>query len=93
MSITSTDWWVASGTLTLGFTIGWLVWTFVSRATTFTLKALSTVAAIAAGGTLLIWWQSADGSGLQREANAYFVGVFLAVAFLAALKYEPPPNI
>jgi hypothetical protein len=92
MSPASIDWWVASGTLTLGFTIGWLVWTFVARATTFSLKALSTVSAIAAGGALLVLWQRAEGSGIQKEANAYFVGVFLAVAFLAALKYEPPPN-
>ena len=85
------DWWVVTGTGSLGLTIGWLVWTFVSRASTLTIKALSALASIAAGGGLLALWKETDTGGLTKEANAYFIGVFLA-ALILGLLYGPPPE-
>ena len=90
--MSNVNWWVVVGTLSLGFTIGWLVWTFVTRAATLTLKALTTVASIAAGGSLLVFWNSSGVGTPPQEANAYFLGVFVSVLILGLLRYDPPHN-
>lgn len=85
------NWWIAVGAACLGLVIGWLVWTFVVRAPKFELKALSTVASVVGGSLPLLLWRGVNGS-LPSEANTYFVGVFVAVAILGLLSYNPPPN-
>jgi len=87
-----TNWWVVAGTGCLGLTIGWLVWTFVSRASTLTIKAVSALASIAAGGGLLAIWKQTDTGGLTKEANAYFVGVFVAAMILGLLHGKLPSD-
>ncbi|MCK1477711.1 hypothetical protein IVB27_23615 [Bradyrhizobium sp. 197] len=89
------DWWIALdgwtflGTGCLGLTIGWLIAEFIRRAPSLGIKAVCTLAAILSGSTALSVWQVSQKTGLPREANAYFIGVFLAVVFLGALRYEP----
>jgi predicted Abi (CAAX) family protease len=90
--MSNVNWWVFAGTLSLGFTIGWLVWTFITRTATLTLKALTTVASIAAGGSLLVFWNNNGVGALPQEANGYFLGVFISVLVLGLLKYDPPDD-
>jgi hypothetical protein len=92
---TAPAWWIALdgwtflGTGCLGLTIGWLIAEFIRRAPSLGLKAVCTLAAILSGSTALSVWQVSQKTGLPREANAYFIGVFAAVVFLGALRYEP----
>jgi len=88
------DVWTALGSGSLGLVIGWLVWTFVVRAKTLTLKALSTLCSIAAGGTILaVWHGTGTGTaGSKPEVNAYFIGLLVAVLVLGLLNYDPPAD-
>jgi hypothetical protein len=83
------DWWTFIGTGCLGLTIGWLTYEFIRRAQSLGLKAVCTLAAIVSGSAALGVWRFSQEAPLPREANAYFIGVFCAVAFLGALRYEP----
>jgi hypothetical protein len=83
------DGWTFLGTGCLGLTIGWLIFEFIRRAPSLGLKAVCTLAAILSGSTALSVWQISQSASLPREANAYFIGVFLAVVFLGALRYQP----
>ncbi|MDE5446958.1 hypothetical protein GWG65_37630 [Bradyrhizobium sp. CSA207] len=84
------DVWTALGTGCLGLTIGWLIYEFIRRAQSLGLKAVCTLAAILSGSTALGVWRISQNTALPREANAYFIGVFAAVMFLGALRYQPP---
>ncbi len=88
--LAETDWWVVLGTGSLGLTIGWLVWTFVARSETLTIKAVGALVSIAAGGGLLALWKSTDTGDLTKEANAYFVGVFLSALVLGLIHGKIP---
>lgn len=85
------NFWVISGTGCLGLVIGWLVYTFVQRAKTLTIAALSAVSAIVAGGGVLALWKGTGTGGLTSEANSFFVGLALSVMALGALN-SPDQN-
>jgi hypothetical protein len=87
------DWWTFSGTGCLGLTIGWLVIEFTRRSKTLGLKAISTLASIVSGGLALGVWRVSQEHALPREANAYFIGVFLSVLVLGLLQYEPRDEV
>ena len=78
--------WTVIGTGSLGVVIGWLVWVFVQRTSTFPLKALSAAVAIVGGGATLALWRTATKTALPDEANCYFIGIVAAVVVLGALK-------
>jgi hypothetical protein len=85
------DWWTLAGTGSLGLVIGWLVWTFVGRVADLNLKALTALVTIVGGGVALGVWRFSQDQGLPREANAYFIGIFMSVLILGLL-YGPPPE-
>lgn len=85
------DWWTVTGTGSLGLVIGWLVWVFVDRAPTLSLKALLSVVSIVGGGAALGVWRFSQESALPREANSYFIGIFCS-ALILGLLYGPPPK-
>jgi hypothetical protein len=90
MDWTRVDWWTVAGSGTLGLTIGWLVRSFFVRVTTLSIQAISTLASIAAGGSLIALWRVAKVGTLSGEANSYFIGVFASVLVLGLLDYKPP---
>jgi hypothetical protein len=83
------DWWTFLGTGSLGLTIGWLTYEFIRRAQSLGLKAVCTIATIVGGSAALGVWRFSQEAPLPREANAYFIGIFLSVFILGLLRYEP----
>lgn len=73
----------------LGMIVGWLIRTFVERSPTLTVKAISSLASLAAGGVVI----AAASWGAQTEAGdavyAYPIGAFVAIVTLGLLATDP----
>jgi hypothetical protein len=79
--------YIASGCL--GIIVGWLIWTFVQRSQTLTVKAISSLASLAAGGVVI----AAATWGAETKAGdavyVYPIGALLAIMVLGLLATDP----
>jgi len=79
--------YIASGCL--GIIVGWLIWTFVQRSPTLTVKAITSLASLAAGGVVI----AAASWGAKTEAGdavyVYPIGAFIAIVVLGLLATDP----
>lgn len=79
--------YIASGCL--GIIVGWLIRTFVERSETLTVKAISSLASLAAGGVVV----AAASWGAQTKAGdavyAYPIGALIAILTLGLLAIDP----
>lgn len=78
--------YIAAGCL--GVIVGWLIWTFVQRAKTLTVKAITSLASLAAGGVVI----AAASWGAETQAGdavyVYPIGALLAIVILGLLAMD-----
>lgn len=75
----------------LGMTVGWLIWTFVQRAKTLSVKAITSLSSLAAGGLVII--TAIPRTSASNDAIlAYPIGVFVAVLVLGVYFSEYPDS-
>ena len=78
--------YVASGAL--GIIAGWLIWTFVQRATTLTVQAVGALASLAAGGAVI--GAAAWGDAVPTDAVlVYPIGALIAIVLLGVMENDP----
>lgn len=71
----------------LGIIVGWLIWTFVQRSETLTVKAIASLASLAAGG-IVIGAASAVKPGDGDAVYAYPIGALVAILVLGLLSMD-----
>jgi hypothetical protein len=79
--------YISSGCL--GIIVGWLIWTFIQRSNTLTVKAITSLASLAAGGVVI----AAASWGAETKAGdavyVYPIGALIAIVILGLLATDP----
>jgi peptidoglycan/LPS O-acetylase OafA/YrhL len=72
----------------LGIIVGWLIWTFVHRTNDLTVKAITSLASLAAGGVVIAAasWGAKTGPG--DAVYTYPIGALIAIVVLGLLSMD-----
>jgi hypothetical protein len=79
--------YIASGCL--GLIVGWLIWTFVQRSPTLTVKTITSLASLAAGGVVIAAASWGAKTAVGDAVYAYPIGAFGAIFVLGLLATDP----